>query len=51
MKNILGIAAGICDGLGFGDNAKASLLTRGWVPRDFQDGVFGDLDAQHCERD
>jgi glycerol-3-phosphate dehydrogenase (NAD(P)+) len=31
LKNILGIAAGICDGLGFGDNAKASLLTRGLV--------------------
>ncbi|MDB5353245.1 MAG: glycerol-3-phosphate dehydrogenase [Planctomycetota bacterium] len=31
MKNILGIAAGICDGLGFGDNAKAALLTRGLV--------------------
>ncbi len=29
LKNIIGIAAGICDGLGFGDNAKASLLTRG----------------------
>lgn len=29
MKNILGVAAGICDGLGFGDNAKAALLTRG----------------------
>src|SRR5690606_8955528 len=25
------IAAGICDGLGFGDNAKAALLTRGLV--------------------
>ena len=31
MKNILGIAAGICDGLGFGDNAKAALLTRGLI--------------------
>ncbi|HMB06601.1 MAG TPA: NAD(P)H-dependent glycerol-3-phosphate dehydrogenase [Isosphaeraceae bacterium] len=31
LKNILGIAAGICDGLGFGDNAKAALLTRGLV--------------------
>ncbi len=31
MKNVLGIAAGICDGLGFGDNAKAALLTRGLV--------------------
>lgn len=31
LKNIMGIAAGICDGLGFGDNAKAALLTRGLV--------------------
>jgi glycerol-3-phosphate dehydrogenase (NAD(P)+) len=29
LKNILGIAAGINDGLGFGDNAKSALLTRG----------------------
>jgi glycerol-3-phosphate dehydrogenase (NAD(P)+) len=31
LKNILGIAAGICDGLASGDNAKAALLTRGLV--------------------
>lgn len=31
LKNVLGIAAGICDGLGFGDNAKAALLARGIV--------------------
>jgi len=31
LKNILGIAAGICEGLRFGDNAKAALLTRGLV--------------------
>lgn len=31
LKNLLGIAAGVCDGLGFGDNAKAALLTRGLV--------------------
>ena len=29
LKNIIGIAAGIAEGLGFGDNAKAALLTRG----------------------
>jgi glycerol-3-phosphate dehydrogenase (NAD(P)+) len=31
LKNILGIAAGISDGLAMGDNAKAALLTRGLV--------------------
>jgi glycerol-3-phosphate dehydrogenase (NAD(P)+) len=31
LKNIIGIAAGISDGLKFGDNAKAALLTRGLV--------------------
>lgn len=29
VKNVVAIAAGICDGLGLGDNAKAALLTRG----------------------
>ncbi len=31
LKNIIGIASGISEGLGFGDNAKAALLTRGLV--------------------
>jgi glycerol-3-phosphate dehydrogenase (NAD(P)+) len=31
LKNVVGIAAGVCDGLNFGDNAKAALLTRGLV--------------------
>jgi glycerol-3-phosphate dehydrogenase (NAD(P)+) len=31
LKNVIGIAAGVCDGLRFGDNAKAALLTRGLV--------------------
>lgn len=29
VKNVVAIAAGICDGLGFGSNAKAALLSRG----------------------
>ncbi len=29
MKNIVAIACGISDGLGFGDNTKAALMTRG----------------------
>jgi glycerol-3-phosphate dehydrogenase (NAD(P)+) len=31
LKNVIGVAAGICDGLAFGDNAKSALLTRGLV--------------------
>ena len=29
MKNVIAIAAGIADGMGFGDNSRASLITRG----------------------
>ena len=29
VKNVIAIAAGICDGLGFGHNARAALITRG----------------------
>lgn len=29
VKNVIAIAAGICDGLGFGNNSKSALITRG----------------------
>jgi len=29
LKNVIAIAAGICDGLGFGYNSRAALITRG----------------------
>ena len=29
LKNVVAIAAGVCDGFNFGDNAKAALITRG----------------------
>jgi len=29
VKNVIALAAGICDGLGFGDNTRAALMTRG----------------------
>jgi glycerol-3-phosphate dehydrogenase (NAD(P)+) len=29
LKNVVALAAGICDGLGFGDNTRGALITRG----------------------
>jgi len=29
MKNVIAIGAGVCEGLGYGDNSRAALMTRG----------------------
>lgn len=29
MKNVIALCAGCCDGMGYGDNTKALLMTRG----------------------
>ena len=63
LKNVIAIAAGISDGLGLGDNAKAALLTRGMVemarygrargasPKTFFGlAGFGDLVTTCCSR-
>ena len=44
-KNILAIAGGVCDGLGLGSNAKASLLARGLVEMSRFGAFFGAREA------
>jgi len=40
-KNVLAIASGICDGLNLGNNARASLISRGLVEMERFGRVFG----------
>lgn len=41
LKNISAVAAGVCDGLGFGDNAKASIITLGLMEMNNYGRHFG----------
>ncbi|HET6849638.1 MAG TPA: NAD(P)H-dependent glycerol-3-phosphate dehydrogenase [Gaiellales bacterium] len=40
-KNVIGLAAGVSDGLGFGDNAKAAIITRGMAEMSRLGAAFG----------
>ena len=44
-KNVIAIAAGICDGLRLGDNAKAAIITRGLAEMRRLGRAFGAGDA------
>ncbi len=41
LKNCMAIAAGICDGLGLGDNSKSAIMTRGLMEMARFGAVFG----------
>lgn len=41
LKNVIAIAAGACDGIGFGDNSKAALMTRGLAEMTRLGGALG----------
>ncbi len=40
-KNVMAVAAGVSDGLGFGDNAKAAIITRGMAEMSRLGEAFG----------
>jgi glycerol-3-phosphate dehydrogenase (NAD(P)+) len=40
-KNVMGLAAGVSDGLGFGDNAKSAIITRGMAEMTRMGEAFG----------
>jgi glycerol-3-phosphate dehydrogenase (NAD(P)+) len=44
LKNVLAIGAGVCEGLGYGDNTKAAMMTRGLMEMT-QIGVAGGAQA------
>jgi len=41
LKNVIAIAAGACDGIGYGDNTKAALMTRGLAEMTRLGGALG----------
>ena len=41
FKNVMALAAGVCDGMGFGDNTKAAMMTRGLYEMSVIGEAFG----------